>query len=79
MALDPSEAMRLQLATVGITLDEPRRYVASPPASATYVVDRQAVRAELEKHELAPEQLNWLVASCPSVQAARAFTPTKKL
>lgn len=80
MALDASEALRLQLATVGITLDEPRaRYASSPPTQTARVVDRDLVRAELEQRGAKPEQLDWLVASCPSMSAARAFTPIKKL
>lgn len=79
MPHDLSVQMRLGLATAGINLDEPRRELIKPSAPAPYVVDRAAVRAELEQRGATAEQLHWLVPSCPSLDAARSFTPIRKL
>lgn len=80
MALNLSECMRLDLARVGISLDDSKPSIARPPAPrGSPVVDRELVRAELTARGATPEQLEWLVPSCPSHEAARAFRPIRKL
>lgn len=79
MAHDLSVQMRLGLAVAGITLDEPKRDLVRPPAPPAAPLDRDAVRAELERRGATAEQLRWLVPSCPSMSAARSFTPIRKL
>lgn len=79
MPHDLSVQMRLGLAVAGISLDEPKRNLVKPPAPTMPAPDRGAICAELERLGATAQQLRWLVPSCPSMSAARSFTPIKKL
>jgi len=76
---DLSKLMELELAKQGIFLDAQKPRSAPPAKPAPAVVDRAYVRAELERRGATPAQLVWLVPSCPSHEAARAFCPIKQL
>lgn len=71
-----SARMRAELAAVGIILDDPR-----PPLSAVAIqqsappVDRDAVRAVLVAAGAPDRDVEWLVASCPSLEDAKAYRP----
>ncbi len=74
---DRSQALRARLAAVGIVLDEPaapKSTATSSPRTST-VVDREAVRAILVAAGAPKRDLEWLVVSAPSVQAAMAYSP----
>lgn len=79
MAVDLREQMRLQLAKQGIDLapPAPARAKAAPPAA--YSPDRDAIRAVLLERGAHPDEIDWLTNSAPSLEAARAFNPTRKL
>ena len=65
--MDQSKFLRGQLASVGIFLDEEKPPVA--PAVSTPVVvdvDRDFVREALVRAGAPAQDLEWLVASCPS-------------
>lgn len=79
MAADLSEHMRLQLARAGIALDPPATSHARPASPPAREVDRAAIRAVLIERGARPEEIDWLTQSAPSLEAARAFTPTRKL
>ncbi len=78
---DRSEALRLRLASVGIVLEDPKpaageglpRAHADPAADPP--VNRAAIRAILRANGADERDLEWLVASCPSKQAARDYRP----
>lgn len=78
--MNPSDFMRLQLATVGIFLDEPKR-VHQPPrrqAVEPEPVDRGLVREILAAAGAPDRDLDWMVASCPGVEYALAYQPTAR-
>jgi hypothetical protein len=63
------EFMRVQLASVGIFLPdqpEPLSPTAAPVPSPADAVDRDFVREALVRAGAPPQDLEWLVASCPS-------------
>ena len=79
MAYDLSKVMREQLAEAGITLDKPKsnlRVVQKPVPHAG--VDREAVRRTLIERGVDERDLEWMVSSCPSLEAVRTFKPTRK-
>ena len=82
MPHDLSKMMELQLATHGIFLDPPKpnldvRVIQVPVARVG--VDRAAVRKTLIERGATAHDIEWLTESAPSVQAARDFTPPRKL
>lgn len=80
MAIDLAELMRIQLAQAGIAINPTvASRSASVPARATREPDRAAIRAVLLERGARPNELEWLIHSAPSLEAARAFTPTRKL
>lgn len=77
---DLSEMMTLQLASVGITLDKPKTNLRiTKQERARADVDRKAVRRILIERGADERDLEWLTASAPSLEAARNFTPPRKL
>ena len=74
--MNQSATLRAMLAQEGIFLDE-KRATAPPPAQPTAApVDREAIRAVLLERGAPLRDLDWLVASCPSMELAQAFEPT---
>jgi hypothetical protein len=72
--------LRGQLASVGILLDPPTPAAAPPPAKqAPSSVDRDEVRTILVAAGAPAHELEWLVASCPSVEDARGYRPPPRL
>jgi hypothetical protein len=73
-----STFLRGQLASVGILL-EPATLPSSPPAPAVPTepppVDRDEVHAILMGAGAPAGDLDWLIASCPSVKDARGYRP----
>jgi hypothetical protein len=68
--------LRGQLASVGILLDPPTPTAAATPAAKDESsVDRDQVRAILVAAGAPTEDLNWLIASCPSIEDARGYRP----
>ncbi|HEU4727653.1 MAG TPA: hypothetical protein VFT22_07185 [Kofleriaceae bacterium] len=70
--------MREQLAKVGIVLDEPKVKPAAqkPPAhDAAAGPDRALIREVLIERGAPLEDLEWLSASCPSIEDAIEYTP----
>lgn len=69
------ERMRMLLAAQGIFLDETKK--PSPPATSLTASleepDRDEIRAILVRFGAPPDDLDWLVASCPSVEDAYAY------
>jgi uncharacterized paraquat-inducible protein A len=65
--------MRAELARVGILLDETKPAISAKPEPAQIVApDLAAIRAVLEPHA-PPHHLEWLVASCQSVEHALTY------
>jgi hypothetical protein len=69
--------VRAELARVGIVLDDPRDAIAHRDVKPDRVapVDRDALRAELVTAGALDRELDWLTASFPSVEKARAYHP----
>lgn len=67
--------LRGQLASHGILLDEPRRPLLSRAAIEPVAVDRDEVRRILLERGAREQDLEWLTASCPDLEAAAAFVP----
>jgi hypothetical protein len=77
---DMSQHMRQRLEAVGITLDEAKPPMHKPVVQVTQQpVDRDAVREVLVARGASARDLAWLVASAPSLAAARAFTPPRTI
>jgi hypothetical protein len=76
--MNASQTLRAMLATEGIFLDEqPAPVIATPsPTTCDLPIDRALVREILGDHGAPDRDLDWLVASCPSVEHALAFEPT---
>lgn len=76
--MNASQTMRALLATEGIFLDKmpaaPVAATSSPPTRET--IDRALVREILSERGARDRDLDWLTASCPSVEHALAFEPT---
>lgn len=77
--MNPAATMRALLATQGIFLDETP--AASPaatssPTTSPEAIDREAIREILLERGAPMRDLDWLVASCPSMEHALAFEPT---
>jgi len=67
------------LAQEGIFLDE-KPPAASPPTRATAApLDRAAIRDVLLERGAPLRDVDWLVASCPSMELAMAFDPTPSM
>jgi len=72
-----------QLASVGIVLDpavpaapnSPPPAAEAPPIREPAPVDREEVRALLVAAGAPPDDLEWLVRSCPSIEDARGYRP----
>lgn len=75
--------MRGQLASVGILLDQPTpaRPVGQAPtvAASPGGVDREAIRDVLVAAGAPAGDLEWLMASCPSIEAARGYRPPARI
>ncbi len=74
MSRDDSAYLRGSLASVGILLDDPAApstATSSPPTSAP--IDRALIREILVDARAPANDLEWLTASCPSVDAAREY------
>lgn len=71
--------MRTQLAQVGIILTEPTPRIPPGAATATAAepVDRELVRVILADAGAPLADLEWLVASCPSVDDALNYQPLR--
>jgi len=70
--------LRGQLATVGILLEpatSPCLSAAPAAPNEPSRVDRDEVRAILVAARAPADDLDWLVASCPSVDDARGYRP----
>jgi hypothetical protein len=69
--------MRSELARVGIVLDGPRDAIVRRDVKPESIApaDRAAIRAELVDAGASDRELDWLTASCPSVEKARAYHP----
>lgn len=76
--MNASQTMRTMLANAGIFLDAaPASPTAtSGPSTSEAPVDRALVREILGERGAPARDLDWLVASCPSVEHAIAFEPT---
>jgi len=77
--MDWPKFMRRELAqNAGIYLDERPAKIAppAPPLQTAEYVDRDAVRVILIELGAPARDLEWLVASCPSLEHALAFEPT---
>lgn len=77
--MDKSEFMRLQLASVGIFLDQKSAAIAptpTPAAAEPEPVDRDEIRAILVDLGAPAKDLDWLTASCPGVMYALTYRPT---
>lgn len=75
--MNPSATMRAMLATQGIFLDETAAVVHRDVKPANMPpVDRDAIRAVLVERCAPARDLDWLAASCPSMEHAIAFEPT---
>ncbi len=70
-----SAYLRGQLASVGILLDEPARPLTGNSAAAPTgaPVDRELIREILVDAHAPANDLEWLTASCSSVEAAREY------
>lgn len=74
--LPPADLMRAMLADVGIELDAP-----VPPAAVKARIsdpqepDRSVIREVLIAAGAPARDLEWMVASAPSVEAARTYRP----
>ena len=68
--------MRAQLASVGITLDEPKSPIASTaPQPIPDPVDRDMIRLVLDEAGAPARDIDWLTASCPSLDYALGYLP----
>jgi hypothetical protein len=79
MTHDLSKMMELQLATHNIYLDPPKpnlHLIVQVPV-ARVGVDRAAVRKTLIARGADERDIEWLVASCPSLEDASNFKPTR--
>lgn len=76
--MDKSEFMRVQLASIGIFLDDkPTAMPPHPPRpQAAEPVDRDEIRAVLVDLGAPAKDLDWLTASCPGVMYALTYRPT---
>lgn len=76
--MNPSDFMRLQLASAGIFLDEPkeRTLEQKPERQAPEPVDRDMVREILVAAGAPTKDLDWMVASCPGVEYALGYRTT---
>lgn len=74
-----SASMRVQLAQVGIQLDDKRPSLTAASASARPTVDRPAIRAALIARGAPDRDLEWLTASAPSIECAQAYRPAEVL
>ncbi len=72
-----SAYLRGQLASVGILLDEPAvpSATATPSRPTSAPVDRELIREILVDLRAPANDLEWLTASCPSVEDAREYRP----
>lgn len=71
-----SQLMRTKLAAVGIMLDESRPARAAERAAPTEAQpDRSLIREILSERGAPAKALDWLTASCPSVEDALAYQP----
>jgi len=74
-----SKRLRYLLHEVGITLDEPTPGRA-PQEATEERIDRDEIRRILiERGAPDDASTDWLVDSCPSMAAARAFTPPRRI
>jgi hypothetical protein len=71
-----AERMRMELASAGILLDRPSATATVPATPAPRpAVDREQVRAILVAAGAPATDLEWLIASCPSLDDARGYQP----
>lgn len=79
MSGDQSQALRMRLASVGIFLDEKKEEEPrAAPGSSVVVVDRVRVREILVAAGAPAHDVEWLTASCPSVDHALRYRPPAK-
>jgi hypothetical protein len=83
MSAHDAARMRSQLASVGIFLPEPATKPTAKAHAATTTnsaaVDRELVRRILVSAGAPRRALEWLTASCPSVDDALTFQPLEEL
>lgn len=73
--------LRGQLASVGILMDDPPTHAATPdPVREPVTVDeRDEMRRILTAAGAPVRSLEWLVASCPSINDARSYRAPRKV
>lgn len=76
-AAKDSEFMRAELARAGIHLDEAKPALKAAMTPGVAPVDRDAIRAVLEVSVTDHRDLDWLVESCPGLEYALAYKPTR--
>lgn len=74
--MNASETMRALLAHNGIFLDDEPAISPAPEPATTAPIDREAIREVLLERGVPMRELDWLVGSCPSMEAALSFVPT---
>lgn len=78
MSKKDADAMRLMLAQEGIFLDppiEPKAARSTATAASALEPDRVSIRAILIERGAREKDLDWLTASCPNLDFARAYAP----
>lgn len=76
---DQSSALRMRLASVGIFLDDKKTDPKAQPAQPAQVeVDRARIREILVAAGAPDSDVEWLTASCPSIDYALNYRPTTK-
>lgn len=77
--MNQATTMRALLASNGIFLDEKPSSAPPPPiAPSEAAIDRDVIREILVDRGAPANDLDWLVASCISVEAAREYVPPPK-
>jgi hypothetical protein len=80
-AVNPVATMRALLAQSGIYLDDApdRDPIAAPVTTDEPAPDRGAIRAILVAAGAPQNDLDWLTASCPSIEAAQGYRPPPRI
>lgn len=79
MSLADAKFMRASLASVGIVLDESKQLIAVAPAVMHAHVDRDMIRLILVEAGAPARDIDWLTASCPSLDHALGYVPPRSI
>jgi hypothetical protein len=77
--MNTAATMRAMLAQQGIFLDDRPAPAPAAQRSIEAPIDRDAIRAVLVEQGVQERDLEWLAASCPSMEHALAFEPTPNM